>query len=558
MTTVVSDFWNKSRHSISGYIHTLYVEDQALSQISQVLSLVIRMGTMLAFYVGLEWWIRHAGHLSLSSYQQPVILIELLKNLFETPLLAAGTIILLGTGAVRVQAIWNDWSFFDNGQRLRVFVLCVVAIAAWTFSTYDYNLYFNQSHFIDRLALLVLALLSWRKPVFVLPFVLLLVAIVWQLDYPLVGLYPWTEMNLVFHTLALFGVFFLIHVLTGTRRTADFIFLLCCLVASSYWGSGLGKLRLDWINHPHLHLLPMGAYTNGWLGFLPPETIVSLVKFVTPFTLPLMLFTLFVEWGVITLLWKRNLTIIFLLSFIVFHAGIFLYTGMFFWKWILLEVALLFCFFLRKPTLSIYTRWHFLLSLALIGGSTIWFRPTNLSWYDTRLSYSYRVEAIGKSGERYALPIGTFAPYNDVFTLGNLAFLNPEPQLLHIWDVTPIDELETDLRTATQPEQIYELERQYAIIFHDQTKIEMFDDFMTLFFQNLNHEGVNRAWWNPVRAPRHLWSFPRNGEVIFEGQEPIVRVKIYQVTALYDDEQYSIIRKRAVREINIPDGDGDV
>ncbi len=143
---------------------------------------------------------------------------------------------------------------------LRWLIVVVVLLATWLGSTYDYNLFFNQAHYVDRFSLILLGILIVWRPVFVFPFLLLLLGILYQFSYPYEGNPSWPELNLLVRALTLFGSAFLIHVLTGRQETTDFVFVLCCLVASSYWGSGIGKFQLNWISHPYLHLLVFGAF----------------------------------------------------------------------------------------------------------------------------------------------------------------------------------------------------------------------------------------------------------------------------------------------------------
>ena len=131
----------------------------------------------------------------------------------------------------------------------------------------------------------------------------------------------------------------MLRALSGRNWTRELIFAAGCLIAAQYWGSGLGKLRLHWIGHPHLDLLVFGAYANGWLGDWPSESIVKFSQLLAPATVPMMLFTLLIEWGAILLFWRRGAAIALLLGFALFHLGVFAVSGMFFWKWIVVVTA---------------------------------------------------------------------------------------------------------------------------------------------------------------------------------------------------------------------------
>ena len=107
------------------------------------------------------------------------------------------------------------------------------------------------------------------------------------------------------------------------------------------------------------------------------------------------------------------------------YLGVFALYGFLFWTWILLDAALLVILVRdwRPRRMEIYSRGHVMLSILLIGFASLWANPPHLGWFDTRLSYVYRLEAIGESGKRYALPPRFFAPYADLFTMASFGYL---------------------------------------------------------------------------------------------------------------------------------------
>jgi hypothetical protein len=225
---------------------------------------------------------------------------------------------------------------------------------------------------------------------------------------------------------------------------------------------------------------------------------------------------------------------------------------MFFWKWIVLEAGLCLFFFLIKQgkSIPIFTLAHFALSIFLIASSNIWFKPASLSWYDTRLCYSYRYEAFGKSGNTYTLSASTFAPYADMFTLGNFHYLNKYPQLTHIWGVTGNRQIANKLVQLKTADEIFAFESEQGTVHFDANKAAKFDDFIEQFMGNWNHRPSKRTGFSWVQAPAHLWSFPRDNE--YRGQEQITKAIVFQVTSLYDGDKYFDIRKRVLRQIEIP------
>ena len=121
---------------------------------------------------------------------------------------------------------------------------------AWHFSTYGYNYYLDQGHYLDRALLLVLAALVWWRPLFIYPFLLLAFALMWQLAEPGLGGSIFAHKLQVLHVLNLFAAFFVVHSVSGSGRTDVFLLLCCCLVATAYWVAALAKLDLNWIARP--------------------------------------------------------------------------------------------------------------------------------------------------------------------------------------------------------------------------------------------------------------------------------------------------------------------
>lgn len=526
----------------------LFERHARLASVRPLIEQAAAVGAMVGLYVLCERGLRRLGHLPEQGYGEPIIARQLIAHAFSRPLLfiAAASVSVAFVIALRLR-----WSDFARGQALRGFITIVAGISVWTHATSDVNLYFNQVYLIDRLLLIVLAAgVVWR-PAFVLPFLWLLFGFLWQYDYPLITQYPWTDMNMLLAAMALMGAFVVVRMVAGFRNTDIYLFVLVCIIASFYWGSGLGKAELNWISHPHLNYLIGGAYANGWLSFMPATTIAAIALSAAPMALPLMLFTLVVEWGSVLILARRWTTLAFIAGFICFHLGVFAFTGMLFWKWIVLEVVLVALFFAKRAQMpAIYGPGWFMLSVLLIAISALWVRPVNLSWYDTRAAYVFGYRGIAKSGRVYELPIQTFTPYADMFTLGIFEYINPKPQLLHIWNVTVNREVASRLVQPIDANAFFAYEEEKNIVHYDAGRAALFDKFMQQTMRHLNARGSKASPFSFAQPPAHLWTLPRSP--IFSGQEELVRVEVYQRTWLLSEGDMRIIRERPIREVAIP------
>jgi hypothetical protein len=232
------------------------------------------------------------------------------------------------------------------------------------------------------------------------------------------------------------------------------------------------------------------------------------------------------------------------------HAGIFLITGICFWEWMLLDAALL-AFFVRKnlPDVPIFTHQHFLLSIFLIGGAALWFKPTQLAWLDVPVSYTYRLEAELVGGKTVALPPRFFAPYDYQFTLGDFGYLTEEPHLGIVWGATRQRTLVKALQSATSLEHIQALESQFGRRSFDPGRCAVFDRFVRRFAANWNTRNSGTDWWRLLAAPRQLWTF--DGPTSIRKGESIRRVIVYQVTSLFDGEHYRELRRNEVRTVEV-------
>jgi hypothetical protein len=439
----------------------------------------------------------------------------------------------------------------EDGTALRWLIAATSGTAALALSAYPYNAYFDQAHLVDRLLLVALwGALIWR-PVFALPFAAVASAIGEQFQVPLES-YSWTEMELLVRIPILFGAFWIVRSLAGERRVDLFVFLLSCLIAATWWASGWGKVRVGWITHPHIDLLLLGAHANGWLGFLESVAAVRIAHAVAAVRIPLMIFTLVVECGALFILWRRWSLPAFLVLTSTLHVGAFALTGIFFWKWILIDLAFL-TFLLhrrRVERLRIFSRGHFALAVLLIVGSRAWVAARNLTWFDTPLTYSMRLEGVDERGDVHVLPAGFFRPYAETFVLETFPYLTPYPQLTGPMGVTQRRSIANALLAAEEPRDIFALERTLGASRYDPKRSARFDQFVVRWLRTVNRRGAH-AFPAP---PRHLWTFPLDTD--WEGAPPIIRVHVDEITTVYSGTALREIRRRRLRAIDIDSGVG--
>ncbi len=517
---------------------------------------------LVVMFVGVERAVRTLGRLPEAYYFRASLTSGVLQRLWGWPSLlllvligAAAAIVLRRSDGRAVATAWvGPWRDWEHGQALRVVLAVTAGVIAWSVVSYAPNPYFGQSYVLDRVLILCgLAALVWR-PAAILPFTVLVVAFIGQLDYPLAD-HPWTEINLVLRVLLLFAAAHLIGAIRRNPETETFILVVCCLIAVSYWWSGQGKWELGWIGHPHLNLLMLGAYANGWLQMLGPQTVVRISEAMAPFNTPLMVFTLVVEWGAVLLLFRRSTLVGFLLLAAGFHVGVFAMTGMLFWKWIALEGVLLW-FLISKSrirALRIFTPAHFAVSVLLILACRFWVEGQNLSWYDTPLTYTVRLTGIGATGASYALPTPLTAPYADMFFLAPFRYLTSDPQVTSVMGAAGQPHALADsLVEARSAEAVLAIVGRQPQTPVDSAKAERFDRLIRSIAEDLNARGVRpRGVVGLLRAPAHLWSGARRSETAYASQDPLVQVSVDVVLSYYDGTTLRDIERRRVRTIDV-------
>ena len=547
-STGVSNRYQKIVENLQKY----FVEDSEPGKTpNQFVAVFIRVGILLGIFLLLQWWLGHASLLPETSYRKAFIFFEIIKHIGLVEILAI-LFILFIFSSINHKMIWKSWSEFEYSDRLRLFITLIAGVLAWAYSTYGFNYYFKEEHYLDRLSLIVLAAAIYWKPGFVFPFLLLLNAVINQFAYPLGIGFGRPMDNLLIGILTIFSAAYILNGVFKVRRVNDFFFLTCCLLAAHYWWPGFGKIKLNWITHGHIYFLPLAAYAHGWLAFLEPETIIKFAKFQSWFDWPMLLATAIIEWGALFFIWRRFSVKFFLIGWITFHFAIIANTGYFFWKWMIVEIMLLLMFFRKreKESVAIFKREYFALSILLIGGIIFWFKPAALAWYDTRLSYTYRFQAVGESGTAYDLPPGFFQPYSDIFAFSDFSYITEKPQLTGPYGATASRKTADALLAATSAEQIFALEAQKKPKMIDRQKIKRFDNFFKQYFRNFNHRLGWTVWFNLWQPPPVFLTFPQ-GQA-FQGEERIKKVIVNQITTLFTDNRLVNIRTAMIREIIIP------
>ena len=118
------------------------------------------------------------------SYRAPFVAYQVALTLSTTVPGLVGLVPLLILFAFRSKELLAPWSDYEGGERVRLLVMVLVIWATWATVTADHNLWFDRSHDLDRAVLIVLTVLVYRRPVFLIPYLFLFFPIEHQFDLP--------------------------------------------------------------------------------------------------------------------------------------------------------------------------------------------------------------------------------------------------------------------------------------------------------------------------------------------------------------------------------------
>ncbi len=478
----------------------------------------------------------------------------LLKSFYQASGLFGILLTVLVAGSLAYRRILSlKWNQLEYGQTLKVFVCFLALLMTWFTTTLEFNYFFNQGYYADRIVLIVLALLSIWRPFFIVPQLLLIFLLLWQLNYPVLNFGSHFAHKLqVLHILNLFAAWLFLHALKKPPPARHFLFFTACLVASAYVLPAYKKISIEWLSHGELYMMLLNAHAHGWLSFIDSSTLIAATEKISKFDFVMKMSVIAVEAGCLVFVWKRGLTIFLLGALMIFHCGVFLLYGYFFWTWIALNGALIFILLATKryKKMNVFTPFYLALSIPLILTSKFWANPSTLGWIDGRISYTYRYEVLTDSGKSYSVPFEFFEPYGDVFTMSNFSYLIESHNMLANPYGSTSREPATALLNAQSMHDVELLESSIGWNNFHQTKSKTYRNFVQTYFANRNNS-ARRSIPYLLSPPRQFWTYPRGD--IYNGQEPAKTVVVNEVTTLFDGKALKEIRTVEIMKIPIPD-----
>ena len=262
--------------------------------------------------------------------------------------------------------------------------------------------------------------------------------------------------------------------------------------------------------------------------------------------------TLLIELSSILILFNRQLSSVILFGFILLHFFIFIFSGIFFWKWMLLNLFLIILIYRLdlKYSKTLFSRPNFILSVLLILLSPIYLNPLKLGWIDSNLNNFYDIKLVGESGRVYNVSRDFMSPYDIIFSQNRFYFLNKEAMLVDTYgtcfNIDTCDKLRKITERSVLEKEINSLQGKY---FYNKKKIGRFNHFIKVYFTNLNLKLSKDIIINRFSPPFHINNFSPNNTYNF--QEKVVNVLIVYIRTFYDGNEIHYLNNRVIDSISI-------
>ena len=428
------------------------------------------------------------------------------------------------------------WQQLWNGALLRFLLLATAGTLVAGFALYEPNWFYGQAHLLDRGLLVALFLASFWRPVLLLPFVVLTTVVASQFNLPLGG-YTWNDKRLVFDVLLLSSAALVTGLPKRKEGAQGLLMAVLTLVASWYVVAGVGKLTVGWLGTERLDHLTRSAHVNGWLS---ADVALQLARWIESWNPILVPATIAFQVSALMLLASRRLACAVLLALQGLHLVVFLGSGIFFWKWMVVEAAL-FIVLARSPELGHVLRpAAVLVALPFIALSPRWFAVPALAWLDTPYTVTYELEGEGSDGTPCRVDRGDLAPYDVIFAQNRFGALTEEAIPVGTFGSITDAALAGRLMDA----------RSAAEVLAVPGTSRMDDGWSRAFDRLVRARFSGRVRRLPVSAPHHIWtSRSANEPSCVDEAVGVIRVRMSKVW--WDGAQFTTIDSRIVRTVAV-------
>lgn len=414
-------------------------------------------------------------------------------------------------------------------RRFDIIVKATVIMLTTYYALNMLNVHFGFFRILDVLTLLILAFLGIRRWYYLLLWTPFLYACMGEFNYPMGG-FSFTDKQMplllvnLFIAVAILNCLVIITNTSWSNKISQRIIelegvLLLSGLASCYFVPFLSKLVLgpnlfSWpfvedFGLSFLHYSARGWITDEyWLNFIK-EVLDNYGHF-------FLLIALIIEGLVVLLFTGRRVREQLFYSVIILHLSIFFLSGIFFWKWIVIDIVIIYV--LNKYPLYLSTRAK-LYSFILLFSSYWVFNVSHLAWYTTPHYSQYRIQVQTENGSRKNVVLHEMSPYDLYFSFAR-------------FDLVQADELfpsyvsgYNDLIFANGI-RYYDKNRGRTDI-SDIESIDGFKRFLSEYFSKVNTNLERSRYIKSINIlPKHVYYYPKLPH--YSWDEKVTHIYVYR------------------------------
>lgn len=455
----------------------------------------------------------------------------------------------------------GGWPAGEAGGVLKAASVVIAVPLVWAAAFSHLNPWTGRTHAVERLLCVALLVGLWFSPGFGAALVAVLLLQRAVLDRTMPVPLSTTDGRLATDGLIAVSALGVVSCVIPASPSA-WVFVLLCVFGSSYLVPGVAKLRVGprpgwWATQNRLSNLAASCRLHGWRMGLSDAGFARFAGVLRKFNGPLLWGTLAIEVGAVLVFADVRVAIALLLAASAMHAGIFLLTGICFWKWVVFNGALI-GVLVATPAGAIggaFGPAALVLGLAACALSPLWLRPIGLAWCDTRLTHLFDVEAVLPDGRAVEVPRNAWAPYDLAFAQGRFGFLCDAATLVgacgchtrrgrELADLAERIELSGD-----DPRAIAALLDSHGERRRDEIAASRMERFVQKFLTN----GAGRRRWflGVPPPPPHLWFLAREPKLCRGDPAPEL-VRIVRRDIQYrDDGVFTEVASMVVLEVRL-------
>lgn len=446
------------------------------------------------------------------------------------------------------------------------FIIGITSILAliWSEALYEKNYYFNRWHLVERSLVISFAGLSVISPAFVPLFLFAHGIIARQFRHPEgVAKFQWTHTNLPYTILLVISSFVVVGSFITVLPQMVF-FLLLCGFAANYFYPGITKVQkgdlLYYIFNNNPVFMGLNAHKIGWASFLNERIVAKIGKLsykIKPFV---NIFVLFIQIGMILIVFSHTLAVAFGLLALILHSSILLTTGDNFWKWMTVDASLVLALiFISAPEFIIFENsYWFVISIGFIVFAGAWMHPLRLGWLDSPYVEYFTIQATLDNGDKKTMNANIFRPYDHNFSrgcTGAFKYLGERPRITHSHgnDVGKYGNKNLHgqlndlfIGNATNITQIENQIKNLGKVKHDSSKEQKLEDLIRSFFNNPT-TNISRHF----SSPREFYSTGVSERDCRKNLTEVEKVCIFRIDGVWTTDGFNEISRKKVLSLSV-------